>query len=131
MEGLDRCFPAEHNKTLPGTRYWRVRLFVAAFFLLLVACAGPQVQKPAAKGIYHIVKKGETAYSIARAYSISLQDMAEINNINDVSNIREGQVIFIPDADQAIDDVMVAARKSRCGGPERPPVRMIGSRPRL
>ncbi len=72
----------------------------------------PQVQKSPAKGVYHIVKKGETAYSIARAYSISLQDLAEINNISDVSSIKEGSVIFIPDADQVIDDVMVSAKKA-------------------
>ncbi|MCK7507342.1 MAG: LysM peptidoglycan-binding domain-containing protein [Desulfobacterales bacterium] len=58
------------------------------------------------------VKKGETVYSIARAYSISLQDLTAINNISDVSSIKEGSVIFIPDADQVIDDVMVSTRKA-------------------
>jgi lipoprotein NlpD len=80
--------------------------------LLLVACANSQVQKTPAKGVYHIVKKGETLYSIARAYSTSLQDLAEINNIRDVSSIKEGSVIFVPDADQVIDDVMVSARQA-------------------
>ncbi len=78
---------------------------------LLIACSGPQVQKTPAKGVYHIVKKGETTYSIARAYSISVRDLAQINNIKDVSNIKEGSVIFIPDAVQVIDDVMAAAKK--------------------
>ena len=80
--------------------------------LLLVACANSQVQKTPAKGVYHVVKKGETLYSIARAYSISLQDLAEINNIRDVSSIKEDFVIFVPDADQVIDDVMVSARQA-------------------
>ncbi|KAF0156212.1 MAG: lipoprotein NlpD [Syntrophaceae bacterium] len=82
--------------------------------LLMISCSGPQVQKKSqAKGVYHIVKKGETAYKIARAYSISLQDLAEVNNIMDVSSIQEGSVIFIPEADQAIDDVMAHAKASR------------------
>ena len=79
---------------------------------LLISCAGPDVQKSPAKGVYHIVKKGETAYRIARAYSISLQDLAEANNISDVSSLEEGSVIFIPDADQVIDDVMAQAGKA-------------------
>jgi murein DD-endopeptidase MepM/ murein hydrolase activator NlpD len=93
------------------------RYFWVCFFLmilasfLLVSCSGPQVQKSPAKGVYHIVKKGETAYSIARAYSISLQDLAEVNNIIDISSIPVGSVIFIPDANQVIDDVMVSAGK--------------------
>ena len=77
---------------------------------LLIACAGPQVQKAPVKGVYHIVKKGETAYSISRAYSIRLQELAKINNIKDVSNIKVGSVIFIPDAVQVIDDVIAAAK---------------------
>lgn len=96
-----------------AVKYSLACICLAVFSLLTItACFGPQVQKSPAKGVYHIVKKGETAYSIARAYSISLQDLAEANNITDVSSIREDQVIFIPDADQVIDDVMVAARKA-------------------
>lgn len=79
---------------------------------LLMSCSGRQIQKSQAKGVYHVVKKGETAYSIARAYSLSLQDLAEINNISDISTLKEGSVVFIPDADQVIDDVMEQARKA-------------------
>ena len=71
-------------------------LLMIFVLFLLISCAGPQVQKSPAKGVYHIVKKGETAYSIARAYSISLQDLAEINNISDVSLIKEGDGHLYP-----------------------------------
>lgn len=77
---------------------------------LAVACSAPEIRPGRATGVYHIVKKGETAYSIAKAYSISLDDLAEINHLEEVSLIREGQVLFIPDADQVIEDVMVAAK---------------------
>ena len=98
-----------------GGRYVFTCLLLILFALLLmISCSGPQVQnKSQAKGVYHIVKKGETVYKIARAYSISLQDLAEANNIMDISSIQEGSVIFIPEADQAIDDVMTYAKTSR------------------
>ncbi len=92
--------------------YLALLLLVSFAALSLISCAGSPAKKGTAKGVYHIVKKGETAYSIARAYSVSLQDLAEINNITDVSNIKEGSVIFIPDANQVIDDVMVSAKKA-------------------
>ena len=98
-----------------GGRYiFTCFLMILFALLLLISCSGPQVQKKIqAKGVYHIVKKGETTYRIARAYSISLQDLVEVNNITDVSSIKEGSVIFIPDADQAIDDVMAHAKTPR------------------
>lgn len=101
------------NRSGWARTFYLVLLLAAAIALLsLISCAGSPVKKGTAKGVYHIVKKGETAYSIARAYSVSLQDLAEVNNISDVSNIKEGSVIFIPDANQVIDDVMVSARKA-------------------
>ncbi len=51
-----------------------------------------------AQGTYHVVKKGETLWRICRAYGADLQQVAEINNIRDPSQIREGQKIFIPGA---------------------------------
>jgi lipoprotein NlpD len=82
------------------------------FFFLLMSCAVTQEQKNPAKGVYHIVKKGETAYGIARAYSISLQDLAEVNNIDNIDFIKEGLILFIPDADQIIDDVIISAARA-------------------
>lgn len=49
-------------------------------------------------GVYHTVKKGETLYSISRTYGVSLKEIVMINHIKDPSQIKEGQVIFIPGA---------------------------------
>lgn len=88
-------------------------IIVAAFlFLIITSCAGPQTPQSKSTGVYHVVKKGETAYSIARAYSVSMETLAQINDIPDIAHIKEGQVIFIPDAQQVIEDVMVQARKT-------------------
>jgi lipoprotein NlpD len=97
---------------------WRKRMekiksaLVSDFFILLVlllilSCFSPQMQKTQAMGVYHRVKKNETVRMIARAYHVKLQDLVEMNNITDLNSIKEGSVIFIPDANQVIDDVMV------------------------
>jgi lipoprotein NlpD len=79
-------------------------IFLALLFIF--SCFGTQVQKEPVKGVYYRVKKGETVWSIARAYRIKLQDLAEINDISDPNLLEEGAVIFIPEANQVIDDVM-------------------------
>jgi lipoprotein NlpD len=113
MERMIRVAVARRFLAVIRGRYFGAcfLLSIAALFLP-VGCANSQVQKTQASGVYHIVKKGETLYSIARAYSASLQELAEINNIDDVASIREGSVIFIPNADQVIEDVMVSAGKA-------------------
>ena len=85
-------------------------LFALSFIL---SCSAPSsyVQKEPVKGIYHRVKKGETFRSIARAYHIKMQDLAEVNNINNPDLIEEGSVLFIPDANQVIDDVITSVKK--------------------
>jgi lipoprotein NlpD len=84
------------------------------FCLLLSACSVQQI-KPArmvhAKGVYHRVKSGETLASIARAYHIDMQDLAEVNNIENLNLIGVDSVVFVPDANQVIDDVMASVRK--------------------
>ncbi|WP_320052551.1 LysM peptidoglycan-binding domain-containing protein [uncultured Acetobacteroides sp.] len=46
------------------------------------------------KGTFHIVKKGETLYSIAKEYSIPTERLAEINQLMDF-NVKENQSLFI------------------------------------
>ena len=95
-----------------GRHFWVSFLLTILTLLMIISCAVTPMQKSPAKGIYHIIKKGETAYNIARAYSVSLSDLTAINNISDVSSIQEGSVLFIPDTDQVIDNVMVSTKKA-------------------
>jgi len=78
------------------------------FFLLLVclifSCWHPRLQKAQAAGVYHLVKKQETVWCIARTYGVSVKDMVTINHIDDVNQIEEGSVLFIPSAERVIDD---------------------------
>jgi lipoprotein NlpD len=71
----------------------------------VVSCLKPQIQKTQPMGVYHLVKKNETVQMIAQAYSVRLQDLAETNNITDVDSVKTGSVLFIPSANQVIDDV--------------------------
>ncbi len=85
-------------------------LFALAFIL---SCSAPSsyVPKEPAKGVYHRVKKGETFWSIARAYHVRMQDLAEVNNINNPESLEVGSIVFIPAASQAIDDVLTVVKQ--------------------
>jgi lipoprotein NlpD len=81
--------------------------FILLALSLIVSCFRPQVQKTRTMGVYHLVKKNETVSMIADAYHVQLQNLAEMNKITDLNSIKEGSVIFIPDANHVIDDVSV------------------------
>lgn len=49
------------------------------------------------KGRYHRVMKGETVQSIAKAYGVSVQDMAELNNIDNPRQIDVGMKLYLPE----------------------------------
>lgn len=51
-----------------------------------------------AHGIYHTVNPKETLWRIAKTYSVNLQTLAEINNIDEPAQITVGQKLFIPGA---------------------------------
>jgi len=54
------------------------------------------------KGIYHTVKKNQTLWRICKTYKVSLQDVAELNNIKKTSQIKAGDKIFIPGAKKVL-----------------------------
>jgi murein DD-endopeptidase MepM/ murein hydrolase activator NlpD len=54
------------------------------------------------KGIYHTVKKNQTLWRICKTYKVSLQDVAELNNIKKTSQIKVGDKIFIPGAKRVL-----------------------------
>lgn len=67
-----------------------LRLHIAALFFL-TGCS-------ISYGVYHKVDKGQTLYRIAKTYDVDIQDVAEFNDITDVTQIKEGQRLFIPGA---------------------------------
>ncbi|MDD5222628.1 MAG: M23 family metallopeptidase [bacterium] len=71
-------------------RAWGILLFFP-LVAELAKCGTPY-------GIYHRVKPGENLFRISRAYGVDLQDLAELNNITNVDQIKAGQKVFIPGA---------------------------------
>lgn len=57
----------------------------------------PPARRPA-QGIHHVVKAGENLFRIAKAYDLSHEELARVNNLRDASQIFVGQRIFIPGA---------------------------------
>ena len=78
-------------------------VFLCALLFSIMACGAHYRESVQAQGVYHTVHKGETFYTIAKTYNTNIQDLAEINNITDTSSIKVGDVIFIPDAHEALN----------------------------
>lgn len=92
--------------------------------LMILSCAGYSVRGERPRGVYHRVKSGETLSIIARAYRVDLQELAEINNIDNPNRIETDSVIFIPDAQQVLENIVVPVRPqpSAAPPPAAPPV---------
>jgi LysM repeat protein len=54
-----------------------------------------KVTKTTAKNRYHIVKTGETLYTIGRRYGVTVKELKKINKLSDKSVIRPGQKLLI------------------------------------
>lgn len=61
-----------------------------------------RMEHPAEKGSYHLVKKGETVWRIAKTYDINIADLVNANRIPDITKISAGQLLFIPKAGENI-----------------------------
>jgi lipoprotein NlpD len=59
------------------------------------SAAGTQVQ-PGVEPVRHRVGRGETAYSVARLYGVSVRALAEWNGLGPDLAVREGQYLLIP-----------------------------------
>ncbi len=61
------------------------------------ASAGTGVTvQPGTEPVRHRVGRGETAYSVARLYGVSVRALAEWNGLGPDLNVREGQYLIIP-----------------------------------
>lgn len=64
---------------------------------------------PGVEPARHQVKRGETAYTIARSYNVSAKDLADWNGLDANLMVREGQYLLIPVAKAAAAAPQVAA----------------------
>jgi murein DD-endopeptidase MepM/ murein hydrolase activator NlpD len=84
-----------------------INIILIIALLFVSGCGHRQKNKPpltyvvldtSIKGEYHIVKKGETLWSISKCYSVNLEKLADINKFDYAKSIEIGQKIFIPDS---------------------------------
>ncbi len=78
---------------------------IATTALDRVGTTTPTAAKPAkpsgTEPVRHQVKRGETAFSIARIYNISARSIADWNGLGPDLEVREGQYLIIPTANSA------------------------------
>lgn len=58
--------------------------------------AAPLAVQPGQEPIRHRVTRGETAYSVARLYNVSVRSLADWNGLGPDLAVREGQYLIIP-----------------------------------
>jgi murein DD-endopeptidase MepM/ murein hydrolase activator NlpD len=66
--------------------------------LVLAFLAASLSWAAAAQAVYHVLQKGETLYSVARAYGLKPEVLAKANSIDDPSRLRAGTKLLIPGA---------------------------------
>jgi len=113
-------------------RLSKTLLLVLSMLFLLQACAlfRPSTpilpdKKQSVPGAYHTVQKKESLWKICKAYGASLQEVAELNNIKNTSQIKPGDKIFIPGASKAL-----SLSPAEAAADKTPPEKII-SRPGL
>ncbi|MGO1468428.1 MAG: LysM peptidoglycan-binding domain-containing protein [Tissierella sp.] len=67
-----------------------------------VICIPNEEPEPSCDGIYYVVRPGDTLYSIAHRYGISLAKLMAANPGVDPNNLMVGQLICIPDKDEPV-----------------------------
>lgn len=76
------------NNTLKMKKIWMISLLFAVY--------GLQLNAKTQSNNKHVVKKGETLYSLAKTYHVSVKDLAKMNSISTKTGIKTGQQIIIP-----------------------------------
>ena len=79
---------------------WLTIAFVVATLVVLVGVL-PASASSSRSSIIHVVQRGETLYSIARRYGVSMWTIANANGITNPNRIYVGQRLSIPTAGPA------------------------------
>lgn len=84
-----------------GIEVSRDAAVVFLFVLAVSGCATPPSDGPGGRfdtgtAAVHRVQRGETLWSIARRYGVSVEEMVRANGISDVSRIEVGQRLRVP-----------------------------------
>jgi murein DD-endopeptidase MepM/ murein hydrolase activator NlpD len=86
---------------------------VTAVVVGLAACGGG----PA--GIRHRVERGENLYRIGKAYGVTFQELARVNEIDDPDRIEVGQELVIPHATRHLPVELITPERAQEDRPTR------------
>jgi len=71
-----------------------------AVLILLIFCAfgcvRDYVKSEPRQGYYYVVRPDETLSSIARDHRMSVEELAEVNDLDKAAALKEGKVLFVP-----------------------------------
>jgi murein DD-endopeptidase MepM/ murein hydrolase activator NlpD len=119
--------PAVIGGTLPATGGGAVDISSIATTALDEAGPTPVASSPAAskpisgQPATHRVARGETAFTIARAYNVSAKALADWNQLGPDMAVREGQTLIIPIATAAAPDPEPVPTAPGAGSPTPEP----------
>lgn len=65
--------------------------------------AEPRAEADVPEGIFHVVRKGQTLWRIARAYGVTVDELAAANGITDVARLDVDRALFVPRAASVLD----------------------------
>jgi murein DD-endopeptidase MepM/ murein hydrolase activator NlpD len=94
--------PKTRERVIPSHAgaWLMLMLLIGAFGLGPVGCAG---RRPGGPGVIHHVEAGENLYRIGLRYGIPSRELARVNGIRDVTQLRVGQRLFIPGARRVLE----------------------------
>ena len=75
-------------------------LSLQTFAQTAITVSAEKVKVSGRGGVYylHNIKKGETLYSLSKAYNVTIEEIVE-NNENAMSGLKAGEVLYIPAKD--------------------------------
>lgn len=74
--------------------------------------SAPTLRDLKPQGFYHTVERGDTLWSIAKTYDISLDHVVAVNRLPDAEDLDVGQMIFIPGRRSAEDRLSLKNKMS-------------------
>ncbi|MCM8760646.1 MAG: LysM peptidoglycan-binding domain-containing M23 family metallopeptidase [Candidatus Omnitrophica bacterium] len=77
-----------------------------------LAPAAGGLQPIAQQSMRHIVKPGETLWSISKAYNVDIDELARINSIKNTGVIEKGQILTIPSRPSAVSSKQVTKKRN-------------------
>ena len=71
-------------------------ILLAVVLLQMVSVTDSQAAPPASGGVNHMVRFGETLFSIGRLYGVNPYSIAQANGLHNPNRIYAGQMLYIP-----------------------------------